>query len=259
MRKRNHKKIIRYLLLTVSLFITTFLTGCMDLGVFVQEESFDLYYSSLGEVVGKYDQDGNVNNNNYDVEKSLFNDSTINHFTWEDEDDAVEYQKYAYIVIPFKADLNIESIALFIASEPGNTASVGLKLDFSAFYYPDSSLIPADEKIKLLSSPNTRTVIEKDENDNDVEREEVIEYDDLPQEYSVCSTSYEVTNVWEDGIVLEKFRQTVDYGISYVSDGKLTVKNGSYLYIRIENNSGMSNHSLEPCSISFMNLMIRAV
>ena len=133
MRKSNNKLNIRYLFLTFSLCVLLFLTGCINLGVFVEEENFDLYYSSFGEVVGKYDLDGNVKNNNYDVEKSLFNDTTINHFTWENEDDSVEYQKYAYIVIPFKKDLKIESLALFIACSENDLSSVGLDLKFSAF------------------------------------------------------------------------------------------------------------------------------
>lgn len=261
MRKTNYKLNIRYLCLALlALFVLVFLTGCMDLGIFVEEEdNFALYYSSFGEVVGKYDLDGNVKNNNYDVEKSLFNDTTINHFTWEDEDDSVEYQEYAYIVIPFERDLKIESLALFISCREEDTESVGLELKFSAFYYPDSASLPEDENIKLLTSPDTRTVIEQDEHGNDIEVEEVIVYDDLASSLSVASTSYEVTNIWEDGIILKDFRQTVDYGTSYVSDNCLCAKAGSYLYIRIENNSGLNRNVLKSCAISFMNLMIRAL
>ena len=89
--------------------------------------------------------------------------------------------------------------------------------------------------------------------------EEPIVYDDLDSSLSVASTSYQVTNVWEDGIILKEFRQTINYGESYVSDNCLCVKPGSYLYIRVENNSGLNKNILQSCAISFMNLMIRAI
>lgn len=258
-RKLLCKLNIRYLILTISIFVLIFLTGCMDLGTFTKEDTFDEYYSSFGEVVGKYDHDGTVKNNGYDVEKSLFNDTTINHFTWENASDAVEYQEYAYIVIPFKEDLKIESIALFIACREEDQDNVGKVLRFTSFYYPDSSSLPSDEEIKLLTSPNTKIVVEKDDEGNDVEKEVVIEYADRLSSESICSVSYKVTDTWGDGIILQNFTQTTNIGYSYVSDNCLCAKAGSYLYIRVENNSGLTGNSSTACAISFMNLMIRAI
>lgn len=250
---------IRCLFLTTSLMVVIFLTGCTDLGVFTEEENFDNYYASLGDVVGKYELEGVLKNNEYDVEKYLFNDSTLNHFTWADEDETVEYQQYVYIVIPFEKKIKIESLALFISSNDDPTYIEDLQLEFSAFYYPEATYIPDDGKIKMLTSPDTEIVEEDDGNGGTIEVEKEIEYDDLPRVAATATASCKAIDVWEDGIILKDFTQTTSYGVSYVTDKCLCVEAGSYLYIRVENNSGLNKTVMKPCNISFMNLMIRAL
>ena len=149
------------------------------------------------------------------------------------------------IVIPFERDLKIDSLALFVASnssEPNN-----IELEFSLFYFKDSDSCPKDDKLKKQSDPDTKTEDGK---------EVVIEYGDPKKDDRIAYSTLNVNHTFED-VYFEGFHQTTT-GDSYVSDNCLLAKEDSYLYIRVENNSAL-NRNMTPISISFMNLLVRAI
>lgn len=215
--------------------------ACFDLGAFDGGNGeYEDYYDAFGVVTGLFDG----GNHEYEVEKSLFNDYTVDKMDWEDEDDAVKSEEYVYIVIPFEKAVNIESIGLFLQAESDATLSV------SAFYY--QSVTEAPKKIRYKSSPETEIVIIQDENGNDVEQEVEIEYDDPPQQLSVAETTCDAhLGEWSSWI-LSDFMQE-----GYL-DGLLHTGDDGVLYIRIDENSGLYSDKAA-CSFRFIDLLVRAV
>jgi len=251
------KRIGHYLFIVAS-FTILFLSSCAaDLGVFSEEETFDKYYDSFGDVIGIYDDNGTISDISYDFEDSIFNEDIMNNLEWEDEDDEVLYQNYIYIVIPVEANLKIESIALFLARDESEENDV--ELEISLFYFPAYIGMINQERIKLISSPDTEMVDAKDEQGNDIQVEQTIEYADPDVSSRLAYDTYLVTTEWEDGILLDNFTQEEYLGYYCVQEGYLMVQEGGYICLRIENNSGLRKGTLEPCKISFMNLLIRAV
>ena len=230
-----------------------FLFSCSpDLGQFNTENGLDDYYDCIDDLVGKYESPKGddptkmeLKNQTYDLEDSITNDYIMEHLDWKDGAEKVEFRQYIYIVIPFKRDLKVESLAFFVRKDQ---ASPSAKLEFSAFYFPNSDSCPKDDKLKKSSDPDTKI-----EDGNEV----VIEYADPKKELRNSSATISVTNSF-DSFVIEGFSQTFDYGTSYVSNRCLLAKEGSYLYLRIENNSAL-DRSMNPISIQFINLLIRAV
>ena len=255
MNRALFKGIVRFISTVVSVILISFLISCSaDLGKFEKMDSYEDYYEAFGDVLGIYDDNKVAEEKSYNVKKSLFNEKIVNDLTWENDDDKVLFLEYCYIVIPFKAELKIESLALFARRDNG-TSEENVMLEFSAFYYKDSSLVPTN--IKLLTSDDTHIVEKDDGNGNTIEVEEEIEYDDPKKEDRISSAYLRATNSF-DGFILENFRQTGE-GENYVKDNCLCVEDGSFLYIRIENNSGLNKETMKPCAFSFLNLLVRAI
>lgn len=252
------KKILYCLFIAPSFLIILIFSSCSaDLGVFNNEENgIDMFYESLDDnVLAKYEESSEIKELKVDVKKSLTNEYIMDKLDWEDDADKVAFRQYSYIVIPFKRDLKIESIGLFISSDISETSTNSI-LEFSAFYFKDKDSCPKDEDLKLVSDPDTEIITTKDENGNDVQQEVEIKYGDPDKNDRISYTTLDITHSF-DGIVLEKFHQTAE-GELYVSDNCLLAKEDSYLYIRIENNSPI-NRNMIPIKISFINLLIRAI
>lgn len=218
---------------TLSL-IPFLLSGCgPDLGVYSKEgETLDEYYDSFGDMKCLFDG----GDHSYDVEDSLYNEKTINEFTWEDEDDAVEEEEYLYLIIPFNEELNIEAIVLFAYSEEN------IDVEINCFYFASESSTP--QKIKYLSSPDTET-----KDDQEVE----IVYDDPPKEASLVTVETSFVKEEWNNFVLGGFRH------DFFADNYLHTNDGGLLYIRIENNSGFNRDTMTSVKFKFINLMVRAV
>ena len=244
------KKLLYYLIIVPSVLSIFFTASCSpSLGVFDKEGSFgmDDYYASFGDIIGFYDDGATeMHLNEYNLEDSITNEYTMEFLDWEDGAETVEFKQYVYIVIPFKRDLKIEELALYVQSDPNGASNV--ELEFSLFYFKDESSCPSRDDLKLYSDPDT-----KKEGDKDV----VIEYADPKKDNRITYSTMTVNHVF-DSIVFSNFHQTLDIGESYVSDNCLLAKNGSYLYIRVENNSAL-NRNMTPVSISFINLLVRAI
>ena len=249
------KRFCRFNSFVVSVILISFLfSSCTaDLGKFDMNGNYEDYYEAFGDVSGLYDNNKSVAEKTYDFERSIFNDYTVN-LEWENEEDKVSYEEYCYIVIPFKEEMKIESIVLFVAKD--SSVLNNMRLEFSAFYFRDETERPTN--IKLLTSDDTRIVEEDDGNGGTIEVEEEIQYDD-PKKEDRNSFSIKLVNNSFDAFELNKFRQVNDGKEAYVSDNCLNVKDGSFLYIRCENNSGLNKDTMQPCSFSFINLLVRKV
>lgn len=214
------------------------LTGCsVDVGVLDKSDNLESYYKALGKVKGLYDG----GDHSYDVEDSLFNSKTINEYSWEKSEYEVKQEEYVYIIIPFKEDLKIESIALVF--KPNITVTMTI----NCFYFPNEDAAP--EKIKYLTSPDT------DPEDED----KPIEYDDELVGESLLTGEKKLTSgVW-DNFGLGGFKPTDPR----YNDGCLHVEDGGLFYLRIENNSGWNRDSedvtLKPFAFTFLDLIVRAI
>ena len=236
---KHDKRITRRLFaLLLSLALIVSLTACADLGNFNADDDYQSFYDSIGEVEGLFDG----GSHGYDLERSLFNAYSIEKSDWEDDDDRVAYEEYVYIVIPFKAALTVESIAL------GMNSDVAMDVEVSAFYFESASLAPA--KIKYKSSPDTE-IITVEEDGVEVQKEVEIVYDDPATDERLAGVVCYVKSDW-GSFLMEGFSQPG------FTDGCLHTVDGGLLYLRIENNSGL-NKQMKNCSFNFINLMVRAI
>ena len=239
MKRTLIKKFIYCLFIASILFVITSCTP--DMGVYNKEDGgFDDYYGSFDDIVGIYDGESQMEKISYDIKDSITNDYTIENLSWENSEKKVVYKQYIYIVIPFKRDLKVESLALFVNSDPNIAKNTGISLEFSAFYFKDSSSCPDESKLKKSTDPDDGT-----------------EYSDPLKEARVAAASLRVSHEF-DSFLLDGFHQTVDIGESYVSDKCLLAKEDSFLFIRVENNSSI-NKDMTPVDISFISLLVRAV
>ena len=227
------------LLKALSFFFTPFLlTGCgPDLGVFEGKDNEE-YYNCFGDVKGLYDG----GSHSYDVEDSLYNETTYKELTWEDEDDEVKSEEYLYIIIPFKQELLIQAIVLFAYTD------INIDLEINCFYFNNESEAP--QNIKYLTSPETETVTNPDTGEDE---EVPIIYDDPPKEISMTTIKQSFYKEEWNSFALGDFRQR-----DFV-DGKLHATNNGLLYIRFENNSGFNKDTMNSVRFKFINLMVRAV
>lgn len=221
-------------LLGLILLPSLLLCSCsFDLGTFEKDDGYESYYNALGPVKGLYDNgEGAEASKTYDVRDSLFNKYTINDLKWEKDEYKVEEKQYVYLTINFQEELKVQSVALYFKSEDA------VKVDISSFYFLSEEAAP--KKIKFLNSPST-------------DHGEPIVYDDPPTVDSIASTRISLTsNKWKD-FTLSGFHQGA------YEDNYLHTNKGGYLYIRIENNSGLNKPTMTPFSFTFLNLLIRAV
>ena len=237
----NNKSITRWFLtIVLCLMLTISLTACgADMGEFNSEdEDYSKFYDSFKDIEGLYDG----GSHSYDIEDSLFNSYTVNNLGWEDEDDAVEYEEYVYIVIPFDADVVVDSFALYFKSEENVSVTI------SAYYFENETMKP--NKIKYRSSPDTE-IITVIEDGQEVQKEVEIVYDDPDWNVRVADTTFQIPADW-GSIMMEYFFQPGFY------DGDLHAVKDSYLYLRIENNSG-HHREMNNFEFTFINFIVRAV
>ena len=299
----------RYLQFLTLLISSICLSACgPDLGAFEKEDNYESFYKAFGDVTGLYDG----GKHSYDIADSLFNTHTVETFTTEDSGDEVEKEQYLYLILEIEEFIDIEAIVLFFDSTVTGT------LQFNCFYYENSSLTPNHNKLKYLSSPDTKHVtdeiiggsgvdtinvflenetiepgtvsINADEkilvddgeghitgtgltsgtidyvtgaisltfvsaltNDAKVSYDYIVKYEDPDDSESNLSGSLPLVKDEWDSTVFGGFNQ---YGYD---DGLLHAREDSYLYIRIENNSGHKKDTLQPMTIKFINLMVRAI
>jgi hypothetical protein len=223
--------------LLLSSFLIALASCAADLGKFDPEGDASDYYDSFGDVKGLFDG-GSLT---YDVEKSLYNETTLKEMTWEDEDDAVQEKEYLYLVLPFESPLTIEAIVFNVY------AATDTQLEMNLFYFDDASLV--NTNFKYLTSPDTEIIEDEDHNPVEVP----IDYDDPRADIAIVSGETGIYREEWSSIAFGDFMQRGYY------DGKLHTDLGGVLYIRVENNSGWRRDELQPVSFTFINLLVRAV
>lgn len=223
----------------IPLILATFcLSACgPNLGVFEKEDGYESYYAAFGDVKGLFDG----GDHEYDVNDSLFNNKTVEKFSWDDGDE-VEQEEYVYLILPFKEALQIEDIAIYFYTD------VNINVEISVFYFMSESSAP--QSIRYLTSPEPNP--EYDEEGNLVDEGDYV-YDDPDVSTSIKHFSYSLIKEQWTSFVMEDFQQ-----IGY-QDGYLHTGVDGLLYIRIENNSGWNIDRLQHFSFSFINLIIRAI
>ena len=237
----RNKRITRWFLtIALCLALIFSLTACgADLGEFnSDEEDYSKFYESFGDLEGLYDG----GSHSYDIEDSLFNEYTVVNLDWEDDDDKVASEEYVYIVIPIKKEVQIESFVLYMNSE------TEVDVSLSAYYFSSTATRP--EKIRYRNSPDTEIIIVI-EDGHEVEKEVEIVYDDPIWNDRVGDATCYVTRDW-GSFMMERFTQP-----GY-SDGLLHAEEDSYLYLMIENNSGL-HRDMQNLSFNFINFIVRAV
>ena len=244
MKRTLLKKLLGCLFIAPSLVLIAGLTSCNpNLGKYDSEDGLNDFLDDIDDLSGLYESTDpddpskvEFKSDKYDLEDSITNEHIMQYLSCEDSSKQVPFKQFVYIVIPFKSDLKIDSLSLYIKAN----SKTEVKLSFSAFYFKDSSSCPDKDKLRKM-------------NDADVGI-----YSDPPKENSVASASLSVGNYY-DSFVLSGFHQTVDIGESYVTENCLCVKKNSYLYLRVENNSALNKTTMQPVDISFINLLVRAL
>lgn len=244
MKRTLLKKLIRYLFIAPSLVLIVLLTSCNpDLGKYDKEDGYAGFLDDIGDINGIYEvQDGEDPNKfkfettEYDLEDSITNEYIMQFLACEESDKEVAFKQYVYIVIPFENDLKIESLALYVKANTKNVTN----LVFSAFYFKDKDSCPETKKLKKMSDADDGT------------------YSDPVEANRIAYTSISAGNYY-DGFALSGFHQTADIGKAYVSDNCLLAEKGSFLYLRVENNSALNKATMTPVEISFINLLVRAI
>ena len=221
-----------------TLSLALLLASCgASLGKFDEDQSYETYYASFGDVKGLFDG----GSHEYDIEDSLFNETTLEEMKWDDDDDAVKEEEYLYLVLPFEDALTISSIALNVKT----TTDVSLEL--SLFYFVDDLSIGT--KFRYLTSPEKETIYDTDGNPIG---EQVVDYDEPPLDLAIQ----------QGAMILAREEWSVfgfsDFNQRGFEDGYLHTLAGGSLYIRVENNSGWRKDELEPVSFTFINLLVRA-
>jgi len=208
------------------------LSACgFDMGVFGDKDEYKSYYETFGDLKGIV---GKEEDYSYDLKDSLFNSTTINKFSWEKDDYVVKEKPYVYLTLQVKKELKIEGIALYLKAPAASS------IVLSTYYFPTSSSAPKQDKIKYKDSP-----------DED-EHGDPIQYDDPSKDLSICNAT-----------ISANAGEWIDFGLSSFhqegyTDNYLHTAENSYIYVRIENNSGL-NKEMTSVSFSFINLIIRAV
>lgn len=193
-----------------------FLSGCFDLGDYEDEEE---YYATFGDV-GLISQSGIPTY--YSIKDYFFNEESVNDF----DGDIVPAEEYIYLTFRANEALRLDSLALFVYTESGET------IHYSVFI---SQSLPVN--IRAYDAPAYEQ--ETDENGNPLYKEDgtpvmkEIEYGDPSVEDAVSvGTLYATGKEWSSF--------TVDYWktSSSSSSKEIDVSNGEYILVRFENNSG---------------------
>ena len=236
-----YKKLIKSILtLTLAVVLTLALVGCDDLGEY---ESVDEYYSSYGDIVMISASSGDKEN--YSVEDYFYNEQSRKNFLKGDDGSysGVPFDDYVYVAIPFKRDVNMDSLAIYVQAEADCTAYINVYL---------TDKIPSS-----FRGP-----------DNKGEFSATDDFDDPDPKTRIAHSSVRLTSgVW-NSFLIDSF-----ISADGTASGGIQVKNGAYALIQIRNNSGIrifdqekqayvdseTAEELSGVRLTMTNLLIRAI
>jgi len=239
----SNRKLAKIVLL-FTLVVTLLLQGCCDLGGYTDEEMNDAseidyekyykpYYDTFGDIqLMKQDTD----NEEFDLMDSFFNNSTVNDFKWDDEDDEVKEDEYAYMAIEVDKDFKCDSLSLYMK------ANVTANMKIYAFKADDYDQSCTYDEIKK----------EYDEMEEGDEEPKLSDYDELADATPLAETTVKL-----------KEGQWVSFSIVFFQKGKadkqpIEFEDGDYIILRFENNTGFGYKAeLEKIKFTTTNLLIR--
>ena len=161
MKRTLFKKLIRCLFIAPALVSITFLSSCNpDLGKYDSVDGYEDFLDDIYDISAMYEIQDPADQNkteftivSFDLKDSITNEYIMQYLKCEDITKEVAFEKYVYIVIPFRENLKIESLALYVKA---NT-SEEVRLDFSAFYFKDFDSCPEMDKLKKMNDPDSGT------------------------------------------------------------------------------------------------------
>lgn len=238
--------------LCVALLLSVCLCGCDDLGVYEDPQQ---YYDSFGSIclIGGEREDDEYPRAEYSVEEYFYNTASREDFLEDDSGvySGVPEKEYIYMAIPLRADLCLDSIALYLRS------SQDVVIYVSAFLVDE---IP--EKIRGIGDP----AFEVGEEDG-VEVEEPIVYDDPPRQECLADTTVLLEAGKWGSFLMDSFLINGSYSQT------VSAESGQYVLLLFRNNSdavlsvgeagerldAVTGNVLEGCTMTMTNLLMRAI
>ena len=245
----------KFISIVVTVILSVTMVGCFDLGDFEDESE---YYNAFGDVQLVYQNPNAVEKDvmyeEYSVKDYFYNSNTGNDFVYGDpnDDDPDEGKDiprlpYVYMAIPFKQDLNVDSVALYFNA----LEKCSLKV---SFYIVDKLPDGGDfDNIRIFGEPEFRPKLDDDDNplydDNNNPILEKIEYSDPHESLIVYNATISLTKDKWTSVVVD----------TWSKGDVVEVKDSQYLLLRFVNNSGASEEGDIPVAFRVTNLLIRAV
>ena len=230
------------------------ISGCDDLGAY---KDTDEYYSSFGDIV----LIGGTSKKTYeyDVDDYFYNKDSRENFL-EDEDGSykgVEYDDYVYMAIPFKNDINMDTLALYLKAQNDATVYINVFITDkipSNWKAINDNVINSEESVETEKTSDeessveitetsettaetvetSETTAETVETSGSAETEnENKDYDDPNSESRIAEITVHLKNGKWSSFMLDIFQ------VNGTAQKSIEIKSGQYILLQIRNNSGV--------------------
>lgn len=255
--KSNKPRLKVLLCVWTCLFVAVVLCGCFDLGDFPGSgpstasdgSDYSSYYNTFGKVVGIYrsevDDFGNVygSTKEYDIERSLFNATTLQKGLWDNKDDEVEVQEYVYVAIPVEKSFTMGNFALYLKADKVEYPDRQFNIKV---YLVDK--IPAVDKVCYYGCPLQLEYRDEEHPDGYIV---TVEYEDPKDEQLIGESSIRPrTDMW-DSFMISQWKVGDDYSET------IPVKAGQVILLKFEQNTGyVLLEDENRCTFSFTNMFV---
>ena len=243
--------------------------GCDDLGE----------YSNVGEYYGSFEDIVLIsatsrNTAEYSVEEYFYNENSRDNFlTGEDGVyTGVEYSDYVYMAIPFKSDLNMDSVSLYLQSKEDVTLYINVYVTDVVPSNWRSMTTNVISQVAAIATDETDESESADESTDSTESTESTEseendYDDPDPDKRVGDLVVHLTKDKWNSFTLDSFY------INGAAEGSIQISKGQYILLQFRNNSGIrifdidnqiykdpqTGLELQRAEITMTNLLIRAL
>lgn len=226
------------------------LCSCFDLGAYgsagadVKESNFKEYYKSYYENYG-YIQMFSQNHKAtaYSMEESFFTNSTVNKFTWANDEREVPSHEYIYMGFKVEKDTDIGSISLYYKGDENYTEDT---LNIYLYVLDKSSFKAVCAYNDPLFELDDNGLIKKDDNDKPIS----IVYDFPDKNTAITQKNVSVSKNWNSFTIQ-----------SFGSLGrKLSVKEDQFILLSFYNNCAYGKaDNLKQIKFTCLNLLIYAL
>ena len=225
------------------------MSGCDDLGVY---ENTDEYYSAFGDDDGKIFLIDSEGINGYSVKDDFYNEESRENFLTDENGvyHGAVHSDYLYLAIPFRADIDMDSLALFMHSESDVSVYVNVFAVESTVW---DAIVENLTKVPEEGEPDGGT------GENTEEETVHPAYDERIGEAAI-----HLKNGKWSSFVLDSFYVNGEVQKS------IEINNGQYILLQIINNVGVNEESgiyvdsgagleLQKAELTMTNLLIRAL